>query len=153
MLLSSDWNNEAYVSLHLVQEILEEAGLSKMSDFSHWYPQFSITIPKADKKNSPTPSTADFFIEDRRRNINFLIEVKSANKRIDNNSSARFQLDMYLRYSKVKFGILIDPFLIEAYEFIRGRAKLQERFEIKNPTEVKPIATFLKTFLDSIIGK
>jgi chromosome partitioning protein len=149
MLLSSDWNNEAYVSLHLVQEILEEAGLPKRSDFSHWYPQFPIKIPKVDKKHSP--SSADFFIEDRRRNINFLIEVKTANTRI--NHPARFQLDMYLRYSEVKFGILIDPFLIEAYEFIRGRAKLQERFEIKNPTEVKPIATFLKTFLDSIIGK
>jgi len=149
MLLSSDWDNEAYVSLHLVQEILEEAGLPKRSDFSHWYPQFPIVISKVDKKHAP--STADFFIEDRSRDINFIIEVKSASTRID--GSARFQLDMYLRYSKVKFGILIDPFLVEAYEFIRGRAKLQERFEIKNPTEVKPIATFLKKFLDSIKGK
>jgi chromosome partitioning protein len=142
MLLSSDWNNEAYVSLHLVQEILEEAGLPKRNHFSHWYPQFPITISNKDQK------LVDFLIKDRSRNINFLIEVKTASTRID--SSARFQLDMYLRYSMVKFGFLIDPFLIEAYEFIRGRAKLQERFEIINPTEVKPIATFLKNFLDSI---
>jgi len=35
MLLSSDWNNEAYVSLHLVQEILEEAGLPKRSNLKY----------------------------------------------------------------------------------------------------------------------
>jgi chromosome partitioning protein len=149
MLLSSEWDNEAYVSLHLVQEILEKAGLPKRSDFSHWYPQFSILIPKVDKKRSS--SSADFLIEDRNRDISFLIEVKSASTRIDSN--ARFQLDMYLRYSKVKFGILIDPFLVEAYQFIQGRAKLQGQFEIKSPTEIKPIAIFLKNFLDSIIGK
>jgi chromosome partitioning protein len=149
MLLSSDWDNEAYVSLHLVQEVLEEVGLPKRSDFSHWYPQFTITIPKVGKKNYP--SSVDFFIEDRSRDINFLIEVKSASTRIE--SRARFQLEMYLRYSKVKYGILIDPFLVEAYQFIQGRAKLREQFEIQDPTEVKPIATFLQKFLDTIIGK
>ena len=49
MLLSSEWNNEAYVSLHLVQEILEESGLPKRSDFSHWYPQFPIIIPNNER--------------------------------------------------------------------------------------------------------
>ncbi len=144
MFLHPNWNNEAYVSLHLVQKILEEIGLPKKSDISHWYPQYSITIPTSNKK----PKAVDFLIEDYNRKISFLIEVKSANLKIDD--TARFQLNMYLQYSKIKYGILIDPFLVETYEFIKGRARLQDKFEIKEIIDVKPTAIFIKKFLDTI---
>ena len=40
--LSSEWNNEAYVSLHLVEEMLRMAGLPSRSSYSHWYPEYKI---------------------------------------------------------------------------------------------------------------
>jgi len=57
--LSSEWNNEAYVSLHLVEEMLRMAGLPSRSSYSHWYPQYKIENLKGSKK-----WWVDFYIED-----------------------------------------------------------------------------------------
>jgi len=42
--LSSNWNNEAYVSLHFVQKMLELAGLPPRSGYSHWIPEFKVKV-------------------------------------------------------------------------------------------------------------
>ncbi|MEH1917002.1 hypothetical protein [Nostoc sp.] len=47
--LPSEWNNEAYVSLHLVQEMLRIAGLPARSGYFHWTPEFKIRVPKLTK--------------------------------------------------------------------------------------------------------
>lgn len=144
MKLSSEWNNEAYVSIHLVQELLIKIGLPKKIDMmSCWYPEFPIKVPK--DGNGFTEKRVDFLIKDYTRYINFLIEIKSAKRPIDD--AARFQLcDKYLYHSKIKFGILIDPFSIEIYE----DGQLKDQFKIENPTNIEPIANFLKNFLDTI---
>lgn len=141
--LPSKWNNEAYVSLHLVQTMLEMAGLPRNSSYSHWYPEFKIFVPSTN-----TEKEVDFLVEDFRRYINFLVEVKSANNRIDD--GARFQLKMYLEYSGIRFGLLIDPFLVEIYEYDRGKWNLLDRFNIQNPNKVQPVAAFLRKFLESM---
>jgi chromosome partitioning protein len=145
MKLSSEWNNEAYVSIHLVQELLIQIGLpKKIGMMSCWYPEFPIKVPKIDGTGF-TEKKADFLIKDYTRYINFIIEVKSAKRPI--NDAARFQLcDKYLYYSKIKFGILIDPFSIEIYEY----GQLKVKFEIDNPANIEPIAIFLKNFLETI---
>ncbi len=147
MSLSSEWDNEAYVSIHLVQEMLIRAGLPKKIGFtSCWYPEFRVKVPKIEGTGF-TQKRVDFLIEDHTRYVNFLIEVKSAKQRI--NDDARFQLyDKYLYRSKIRFGILIDPFLIEIYEY--GQPKPKAKFEIENPTNIEPIATFLIKFLETV---
>jgi chromosome partitioning protein len=147
MSLSSEWDNEAYVSVHLVQEMLIQAGLPKRIGFtSCWHPEFRIKVPKI-QGTGYTEKKVDFLIEDHKRYVNFLIEVKSAKQRI--NDAARFQLvDKYLYRSNVKFGMLIDPFLMEIYEY--GQSKPKATFEIENLNHIEPIATFLKTFLETV---
>jgi len=146
MKLSSEWNNEAYVSIQLVQELLIQAGIPKrFGSMSCWHPEFRIKIPKIDGTGF-SKNRVDFLIEDHTRYVNFLIEVKSAKQRISD--AARFQIHKYLYRSNIKYGLLIDPFLIEIYE--SGQSKPKAKFEIENPTNIEPIATFLKTFLETI---
>ena len=141
--LSSEWNNEAYVSLHLVEEMLRMAGLPSRSSYSHWYPQYKIENLKGSKK-----WWVDFYIEDWSRYINFLIEVKSAKNPI--NDQARHQLYTYLHHSQIRFGLIIDPFLIEIYEYNKSRFNLKAKYEIKDPYQVKFIAQFLVRILELI---
>jgi len=124
--------------------MLIQAGLPKRIGFtSCWHPEFKIKVPKIEGTGY-TQKKVDFLIEDHRRYVNFLIEVKSAKQRI--NDAARFQLvDKYLYRSKIKFGILIDPFSMEIYEY--GQTKPKATFEIEDPNHIEPIATFLKSFL------
>ncbi|MFB2983557.1 ParA family protein [Microseira sp. BLCC-F43] len=145
--ISSHWNDEAYVSLHLVQTMLEMAGLPRKSGYSHWHPEFNIKVPKSNKKGVNTKHV-DFLVEDFSRYVNFLIEVKTANTPIDEN--ARFQLDMYLRHSRIRFGVLIDPFLVEIYEYIQGKSRLKCKHHIVYPEKVQPISYFLIKFLESV---
>lgn len=136
--LSDDWNNEAYVSLHLVQAILHHAGVAQRG----WHPEFKI-------KEAGNQVYVDFHIEDRDRHLEFLIEVKSARNPIDN--AARFQLQSsYLFHSKIRYGLLIDPFSIEIYEFAHGTAQLKAQYTIADPTQIQPIASFVKNFLDTL---
>ncbi len=123
--LSSSWNNEAYVSLHLVQKMLELAGLPPRSAYSRWIPEFKVKVPKliANGQVVETEKEVDFLVEDLSRYINFLVEVKTANTRIDDD--ARVQLEKYLRYSHTRFGLLIDPFLVEIYEYTQWQPKLR----------------------------
>ena len=110
---------------------------------SKWIPQFKIKVLY---KTNTIPDAVDYFIEDCSKNIKFLVEVKTAKTRI-NNATARGQLDKYLRYSGVKIGILIDPFLVEIYQFKNGQTKLKNQFDIKNITDIESIAEFIKTSL------
>jgi len=144
------WNNEAYVSLHLVQKVLERADLPSRGTNSHWYPQFKIKMSNFNNKGilRETLKPVDFFIEDTQRNLNFLVEVKTANNRIDDN--ARFQLRMYLQHSGIKLGFLIDPFLVEAYQWHQGSSILKSSYDIKDPEEVQPVSDFVRSFLDFI---
>jgi hypothetical protein len=48
--LSSEWNNEAYVSIHLVQRMLEMAGLPRKTGYSHWYPEFKIKVSRFNER-------------------------------------------------------------------------------------------------------
>jgi chromosome partitioning protein len=148
--LSLEWNNEAYVSLHLVQEMLRIADLPPRSNYSHWIPEFKIKVPRLTGNNLvvETEKEVDFLIEDHARYINFLIEVKTANTRIDDD--ARVQLRTYLKYSNTRLGILIDPFLVEIYEYTQWQINLRCKYLIQHPEEIKPIAGFLKTFLDTV---
>jgi hypothetical protein len=74
MLLPSEWDNEAYVSVHLVQEMLIQAGLPKRIGFtSCWHPEFKIKVPKMEKTGF-TEKKVDFLIEDHSRYVNFLIQ-------------------------------------------------------------------------------
>jgi chromosome partitioning protein len=148
--LSPEWNNEAYVSIHLVQRVLEMAGLPRKTGYSHWYPEFKIKVPRFNEKGVlvNTTKNVDFLIKDFSRYINFFIEVKTANTFIDN--KARFQLKMYLQHSCVDFGVLIDPFLIEIYQYKNGQFILKNNYLIDDPDNVEPISNFLKRFLDSI---
>ena len=136
--LSDDWNNEAYVSLHLVQTILKQAGIAQRG----WHPEFRI-------REAGSHVFADFRIEDVDRHVEFLIEVKSAKNPIDN--AARFQLQSsYLFHSKIRYGFLIDPFNIEVYEFAHGKAQLRAQHIIADPTQIQPIARFVTNFLDTL---
>lgn len=136
--LSEDWNNEAYVSLHLVQAILQQVGIARRG----WHPEFKI-------REAGSHVFADFHIEDIDRNVEFLIEVKSARNPIDN--AARFQLQSsYLFHSKIRYGFLIDPFCIEVYEFAQGTAQLRAQHSIADPNQIQPVATFVNNFLDTL---
>jgi len=148
--LSAYWNNEAYVSLHLVQQVLEKAGLSSTGINSHWYPQFRIKTGNFNTKgvSKATSKSVDFLIEDKGRNLSFLIEVKPANNRIDD--KARFQLRTYLQYANVGIGVLIDPFLVEFYELNQGQLALRDSHNIEHPEDIQPVSNFIRSFLDSI---
>jgi chromosome partitioning protein len=145
-----NWNNEAYVSLHLVQKMLELAGLPSKSPYSHWIPEFKVKVPKLTVKGKvvETEKEVDFFVEDLSRYTNFLVEVKTANTRIDDD--ARVQLEKYLRYSNTRFGVLIDPFLVEIYEYTQWQITLRYKYDIENPEKVQPVADFLRSFLDTV---
>ncbi|MCK5718954.1 MAG: ParA family protein [Thiomargarita sp.] len=140
MNLSSDWNNERYVELHLVERVLNL--VSPYSE-SKKIPQFKVEVPY---KTNTRIDKVDYFIEDYSKNIKFLVEVKTAKTRI-NNATARQQLDKYLRYSGIKIGILIDPFLVEIYHFENGQTKRKSQFDIKDITDIESIAEFIKTSL------
>lgn len=148
--LSPEWNNEAYVSLHLVQEMLRMAGLPPRSGHSHWHPEFKIRVPRLTTKGliTQTEKEVDFLVEDFGRYLNFLVEVKAADTRID--YDARAQLEKYLKYSNIRLGILIDPFSIEIYEYIKWQVSQKCKYDIQNPEQVQPVADFLINFLDSI---
>jgi len=147
--LTKDWNNEAYVSLHLVQTMLEMAGLPRKTSYSHWIPEYKIKVPKlTNDQLKETEKEVDFLVQDYSRYVNFLVEVKTANTRIDDN--ARFQLATYLRHSRTRFGVLIDPFLVEIYEYKEGQCSRLSEHNIENPEKVEPVAHFLKTFLDQV---
>jgi chromosome partitioning protein len=147
--LPSNWNNEAYVSLHLVQKMLELGGLPARSGYSHWIPEFKVKVPKLTAKGQvvETEKEVDFLVEDLSRYINFLVEVKTANTRIDDD--ARVQLEKYLRYSHTRFGVLIDPFLVEIYEYTQWQPKLRCKHDIEDPEKAQPVADFLTNFLDT----
>jgi chromosome partitioning protein len=149
--LSSNWNNEAYVSLHLVQKMLELAALPPRSGYSHWIPEFKVKVPRltANGQVVETEKEVDFLVEDLSRYINFLVEVKTANTRIDDD--ARVQLEKYLRYSHTRFGVLIDPFLVEIYEYTQWQPKLRCKYDIEDPQKVQPVADFLRNFLDTVM--
>jgi len=144
------WNNEAYVSLHLVQKVLEKAGLPSRGTCSHWYPQFKIQVSNFDGNVTlkGTSKPVDFLVEDNQRKIKFLVEVKTASNRI--NEKAQFQLKMYLQHSGIRFGMLIDPFLVEIYEWKGGGLTLLGSHYIQHPEEIQPVSSFIKNFLDSI---
>ena len=148
--LSSDWNNEAYVSLHLVQTMLEMAGLPRKSSYSHWIPEFKVKVPKltANSQLVWTQKEVDFLVEDLSRYINFLVEIKTAKTRLY--AEARIQLETYLKYSNTRFGILIDPFSVEIYEYTQGFATLKCNHNIQNPEQVQPVANFVRNFLDTV---
>ena len=148
--LSFDWNNEAYVSLHLVQTMLEMAGLPRKSSYSHWIPEFKVKVPRltANSQLVWTQKEVDFLVEDLSRYINFMVEIKTAKTRLD--AEARIQLEKYLTYSNTRFGILIDPFSVEIYEYIQGLATLKCKHNIENPEQVQPVASFVRNFLDTI---
>ena len=148
--LSSDWNNEAYVSLHLVQTMLEMAGLPRKSSYSHWIPEFKVKVPKltANSQLVWTQKEVDFLVEDWSRYINFLVEIKTAQTRLD--AGSRIQLETYLKYSNTSFGILIDPFSVEIYEYTQGFATLKCNHNIQNPEQVQPVANFVRNFLDTV---
>ncbi|MEG4840587.1 AAA family ATPase [Microcoleus sp. B9-D4] len=148
--LSSDWNNEAYVSLHLVQTMLEMAGLPRKSSYSHWIPEFKVKVPRliANHQMDWTQKEVDFLVEDVSRYINFLVEIKTAKTRLD--EAARTQLGTYLKYSHTRFGILIDPFSVEIYEYTQGSATLKCKHNIENPEQVQPVANFVRNFLDTV---
>ena len=148
--LSSDWNNEAYVSLHLVQTMLEMAGLPRKSSYSHWSPEFKVKVPKltANSQLVWTQKEVDFLVEDWSRYINFLVEIKTAKTRLD--AGSRIQLETYLKYSNTRFGILIDPFSVEIYEYTQGFATLKCNHNIQNPEQVQPVANFVRNFLDTV---
>jgi chromosome partitioning protein len=133
------WDNEAYVSTHLVNEIFERL-MPKREPHYIWQPEYKV--PNMGNKK------VDFCIEDRLRNIEFFIEVKSAKTKID--GAARFQLGEYLRNAKVRYGLLIDPFTIEIYEFLNKQITLKTTYSITDPTDVESAVLFLDHFLESI---
>jgi len=132
------WDNEAYVSAHLVNEIFERL-MPKREPHYIWQPEYKV--PNMGNKK------VDFYIEDRLRNIEFFIEVKSAKTKID--GAARFQLGEYLRNAKMRYGLLIDPFSIEIYEFLNGQITLKTTYSITDPTDVESAVLFLDHFLES----
>lgn len=87
-------------------------------------------------------------MEDLSRYINFLVEIKTAKTRLD--AAARIQLETYLKYSNTRFGILIDPFLVEIYEYTQGLATLKCKQNIENPEQVQPVANLVSNFLDTV---
>jgi chromosome partitioning protein len=113
--------------------MLELAGLPPRSGYSHGIPEFKVTIPKltVNRQVVETAKEVDFLVEDLSRYINFLVEVKTANTRIDDD--ARVQLEKYLKYSNTRFGVLIDPFLVEIYEYTQWQRTLRYKYDIENP--------------------
>jgi TIR domain/Type I restriction enzyme R protein N terminus (HSDR_N) len=151
--LSPDWDNEAYVSLQLVQAILEQAELHRKSKYSHWYPQFKIKAQNFvsigdNKARKEIIKPVDFLVEDYKRNIQFLVEVKSAKEKISD--AARFQLKTYLQYSKIRFGMLVDPYSVEMFEWSTQQFIPRGKYDIKDPNSIQSVSNFLKTFLDSV---
>ena len=146
--LNQDWNNEAYVSVHLVEPMLELAGLPRKSEHSHWYPQYKINAFNFNTEGivKEVKKPVDFLIIDKIRNLKFLIEVKPANNKIDDR--ARFQLESYLQYSGLNLGILVDPFSVETYNYIKGKLNLINKHNIINVNQVQPVSSFIKEFLD-----
>jgi len=132
------WDNEAYVSTHLVSEIFETL-MPKRANWNIWQPEYKI--PHSGKK-------VDLYIEDLSRNLELFIEVKSAKNRID--GAARFQLSQYLRLAKVRYGLLIDPFTIEIHELLDGQISLKSSYSITDPTDIESAVLFLDHFLESI---
>ncbi|WP_206757978.1 ParA family protein [Cylindrospermum sp. FACHB-282] len=126
------------------------AGLPRRSSYSHWYPEFKVKVPKITANGfvKETKKEVDFLIEDLGRYINFLVEVKTADTRIDND--ARVQLETYLKYSNTRFGVLIDPYLVEIYQYKELQFSLVSEHTIQNPSQVQPVADFLKSFLEKI---
>jgi chromosome partitioning protein len=138
MSLSANWDNEAYVSAHLVSEIFENL-MPRRNKLITWIPEYRI--PNTNRK-------VDFYVEDRTRNLELIIEVKSARNHID--GAARFQLGQYLRHSGARYGLLIDPFTIEIHELLDGQIKLKTNYSITDPTDVESAVLFLDHFLESI---
>jgi chromosome partitioning protein len=130
--------------------MLELAGLPPRSGYSHWIPEFKVRVPKltVNRQVVETEKEVDFLVEDLSRYINFLVEVKTANTRIDDD--ARVQLGKYLTYSNTRFGVLIDPFLVEIYEYTQWQPRLRYKYDIENPEKVQPVADFLRSFLDTV---
>jgi chromosome partitioning protein len=130
--------------------MLELAALPPRSGYSHWIPEFKVRVPKLTVNNQvvETEKEVDFLVEDFSRYINFLVEVKTANTRIDDD--ARVQLEKYLKYSNTRFGVLIDPFLVEIYEYTQWQPRLRCKYDIENPDKVQPVADFLRNFLDTV---
>ncbi|MFB8789447.1 MAG: AAA family ATPase [Potamolinea sp.] len=130
--------------------MLELAGLPSKSGYSHWIPEFKVKVPKLRAKGKlvETEKEVDFLVEDLSRYINFLVEVKTANTQIDDD--ARVQLEKYLKYSNTRFGVLIDPFLVEIYEYTQWKIRLRCKYDIADPEKVQPLADFLRSFLDKI---
>lgn len=130
--------------------MLELADLPPRSGYSHWIPEFKVRVPKLTVKGQvvETEKEVDFLVEDFSRYINFLVEVKTANTQIDDD--ARVQLEKYLKYSNTRFGVLIDPFLVEIYEYTRWQLRLRCKHDIEDPEKVQPVADFLRTFLDTV---
>lgn len=148
--LSSNWDNEAYVSLHLVQELLRQINLPPKNIYSHWIPEFKIKVPSLNSQGSLSykQKSVDFLVEDISRNIKFLIEIKTARTRIDD--VARFQLEKYLCHSHIRYGILIDPFLLEIYEYRENEMIFRDNHHIKSLSKLKPTVDFVRNFLESI---
>lgn len=138
MSLPTYWDNEAYVSAHLVNEIFEIL-MPKREDWNIWQPEYRV---------SNTDKRVDLYIEDLSRNLEFFVEIKSAKKPID--GAARFQLGQYLRLAKMRYGLLIDPFNIEIYELSQGQVTLKTAYSISDPTDVESAVLFLDHFLESI---
>ncbi|MCC3507491.1 MAG: hypothetical protein JGK23_33460, partial [Microcoleus sp. PH2017_19_SFW_U_A] len=88
------------VSLHLVQTMLEMAGLPRKSSYSHWIPEFKVKVPRLTTNGQivSTQKEVDFLVEDLSRYINFLVEIKTAKTKL--NAEARIQLEKYLKYSR-----------------------------------------------------
>jgi len=130
--------------------MLELAGLPPRSGYSHWIPEFKVRVPKltVNRQVVETEKEVDFLVEDLSRYINFLVEVKTANTRIDDD--ARVQLEKYLKYSNTRFALLIDPFLVEIYEYTQWQRTLRYKYDIENPEKVQPVADFLRSFLDTV---
>lgn len=139
MQLDEIWTDEPYVSLHLVQEILRQVVPPSENE---WYPEHVL---------SPR-NKVDFYIRDKKRHLEFFIEVKAAKSatqsRID--AASRQQLATYFHHANVKHGILIDPFHIECYELINGYAELTKQYDIKDPSHLKPIIKFLTLYLNGL---
>ena len=148
--LSSNWDNEAYVSLHLVQELLREIDLPPKKIYSHWIPEYKVKVPSLNSQGglSYKRKAVDFLVEDISRNIKFLIEIKTAKTRI--NDVARFQLEKYLCHSHIRYGILIDPFLLEIYEYRQNKMMFRSKYHIESLSKLKPTADFIRSFLESI---
>jgi chromosome partitioning protein len=134
------WTDEAYVSLHLVQEALRQVVPPSKTE---WHPEHVL---------SPR-NRVDFYIKDKKRRIEFFVEVKAAKSptKSNINAEARQQLATYFHHSPtVKYGILIDPFRIECYQLVDNYPQLKTKFDIQNPTQLAPVIKFLTKYMDEL---